>query len=140
MEKDQDKQLSRLNRKNCQVISVTYFSELEGEYLRLKQIHSRFNHGVDDLINLLATNEEGNPIYQGRGLPGSRFNPANLEIASKATLLEEAFKFTQDVLAHFIVSLPADEQITMVQQAMLPLFKNLDAVKAYTAAQSIGNV
>ena len=37
------------------------------------------------------------------------------------------------------MSLPADEQIAMVQQVLLPLFKNLDVVKAYIAAQSVNN-
>ena len=45
----------------------------------------------------------------------------------------------RDALAHFIISLPAHEQIYMVHEAMLPLLKNLDTIKAYIAAKTIGN-
>ena len=72
-------------------------------------------------------------------MPESRYNPDNEDIARKASRIEEVLKSTKDALAHFIISLPTDEQIDIVQEAILPLLKNLDAIKAYVAAQSIGN-
>ena len=107
-------------------ITRNNFSDLEEEYIRLKEVHSRFPSKVNNWSDLLDTDKEGDPIYPERGMPESRYNPDNEDIARKASLIE-VLKYTKDALAHFIISLPADEQINIVQETMLPLLKNLDA-------------
>ena len=67
-------------------------------------------------------------------MPQSKYNPDNEHIVRKTSLLEEVLISTRDALAHFMVSLPAPEKIYMVQEARIPLLKNLDAIKAYVAA------
>ena len=61
------------------------------------------------------------------------------KLPEKTSLIEEVLISTRDALAHFIISLPAPEQIYMVQEAMLPFLKNHDTIKAHFAAKSIGN-
>ena len=51
-----------------------------------------------------------------------------------ASQIEEVLNSTRATLAHFIVSLPAPEQVFMVQEAILSFLKDLHAIKA---AQSI---
>ena len=92
---------------SCQTISRNNFSNLEKEYVGLKEVHSRFISKVDGEIELLDSDEEGNPTYQARGMPESRYNPDNEDITRKTSLIEEVLTSTEDVLAHFIVSLPA---------------------------------
>ena len=53
--------------------------------------------------------------------------------------MEEVLISTRDTLACLIISLPAPEQIYIVQEAILPCLKNLYTIKAYFAANSIGN-
>ncbi len=53
--------------------------------------------------------------------------------------LEDILTSARNALANFITSLPAHEQIYIVQEAILPFHKNLEAIKAYCAAQAIGN-
>merc|ERR1712082_203533 len=69
----------------------------------------------------------------------SRYNPDNQDLARKTSDLEDILTSARDALANFITSLPAQEQIYIVQEAILPFHKNLEAIKAYCAAQSIGN-
>jgi len=72
-------------------------------------------------------------------MPESRYNPDNQDLARKTSDLEEILTSARDALANFITSLPAHEQIYIVQEAILPFHKNLEALKAYCAALSIGN-
>ena len=73
-------------------------------------------------------------------MPESRYNPDNQDLARKTSQLEEILTSTRDALANFVISLPAHEQIYIVQEAILPFHKNLDAIKAYCARNPIGNV
>ena len=108
---EQEEQVNKLRRKSCQPIWSINFSNLEEEYIYLKEVHSSFLSKVDHWIKLLDTDEEGNPIYLERGMPKSKYNPDNEDIARKTSLIEEVFTSTIDALAHFKVSLPASEQI-----------------------------
>ena len=77
-----------------QTITRNTFSGLEEEYICLKDLHSRFPSKVNDWIDLLDTDKEGNPIYPARGMFESRYNSDNKDIAKKnsqkmfSTLLE----------------------------------------------------
>ena len=137
LERERDKITNRLRRKARQTISRINFSELEEGYSHLKEVHSRFLSKVDDWTELLETDEEGEPEYPQRGMPESRYNPDNEELSRKASLIEEALISTRDALSQFVISLPAPDQIYMVQEAMLPFLKNLDTIKAYIAAKSV---
>ena len=79
-----------------------------------------FNSKMKDLIMLLDTDEEGNPKYLASRTPKSKYNPDNQDIVRKASQIEEVFSSTRATLAHFIVSLPAPEQVFMVQEAGVP--------------------
>ena len=57
----------------------------------------------------------------------------------KTSLLEEVLDSVKDALAHFVVSLPARDQILIVREASLPFLKNLDDLKAYCSEQSAAN-
>ena len=88
LEKDKDKQINKLRRKSCQTITRINISGLEDDYAHLKDIHSRFNFKADDWIELLDTDEEGDPIYPAAGMPESRYNPDNKDVAKKISLME----------------------------------------------------
>ena len=86
LERERDKQVNKTRRMSWQTITSNTFSGLEEEYIRLKDLHLRFPSKVNDWIDLLDTDEEGNPIYQARGIPESRYNPDNEDIARKNSL------------------------------------------------------
>ena len=73
-----------------QTISGINFFNLEDEYVCLKEVYSRFLSKVDYWIKLLDTDEEDNPIYPVRGMPESRYNPDNEEIARKTSLMSSS--------------------------------------------------
>ena len=140
LERERDKEANKLRRKACQTILRINFSQLEEGYVCVKGLHDRFTSRIDDWIELLETNEDGEPTYPQRGMPESRYNPDNQDLARKTSQLEEILTSARDALANFVISLPAHEQIFIVQEAILPFHKNLDAIKAYCAEKSIGNV
>ena len=92
-----------------------------------------------DLDILLNPDEEGNPEYTARRTPESNYNLDNKDIVRKISQVEEVLDSTRDALIHFILSLPAAEQVFMVQQATLPCLKKLDVIKAYVAEKPIVN-
>ena len=73
-------------------------------------------------------------------MPKSRYNPDNQALARKTSQIEEILTSTRDALANFVISLPAHEQIYIVQEAILPFHKNLDTITAYSARNPISNV
>ena len=117
---EQEEQVNKFTRRINQLFWRINFSKFQDEYIDLNEIHSMFNSKMKDLIMLLDTDEEGNPIYPARGMPESRYNPDNEDIVRKASQIEEVFNSTRAALAH----LPAPEQIYMVQEARFPLLKN----------------
>ena len=82
----------------------------------------------------LDSDKEGDPKYPVRGMPESRYNPGNEDIARKTYLIKEVLTSTRDALVCFIVSLPALEQVYIAQKAVIPFLKNIDTIKAYLAA------
>ena len=127
LERERDKQVNKTRRMSRQTITRNTFSGLEEEYIHLKDLHSRFPSKVNDWIDLLDTDKEGDPIYPARGMPESRYNP---DIARKNSLSEDVLNSIRDILAPFILSLSALEQYILVQEIMLPCLKDLEAVKA----------
>ena len=117
LERERDKEASRLRRKVRQAVLRINFSQLEEGYIRVKGLHDRFTTRIDDWIELLEVNEDGEPIFPERGNPGARYNPDNQELSMKDSQLEDIFTFARDALSNFVISLPAHE---------LPfLFRNL---------------
>ena len=112
---------------------------MEQEHLRLKELHIRIPSRIEDWTELLDTNQEGEPIYPARGEGESRYRPDNEEIIRENSLSEDVLNSSRDKLAHFIASLSADNHSFIVEEINLPCLKNLEAVKAYIAAQVIGN-
>ena len=139
LERERDKEANKLRRRARQTILRINFSQLEEGYARVKEIHDRFTSKREDWIELLGTNEDGEPTYPQRGMPESRYNPDNQDLARKTSDLEDILTSARNALANFITSLPAHKQIYIVQEAILPFHKNLEAIKAYCAAQAIGN-
>lgn len=140
LERERFKEANKLRRKAHQNILRIDFSQLEEGYGRFKEIHDRFTSRIDDWIELLEINENGEPTYPERGMPESRYNPEYQDLARKTSQLEEILTSARDALANFILSLPGHEQIYIIQEAILPFHKNLDAIKAYCAEKSIGYV
>ena len=139
LERERDKEANKLRRRARQTILRINFSQLEEGYARVKEIHDRFTSKREDWIELLGTNEDGEPTYPQRGMPESRYNPDNQDLARKTSDLEDILTSARNALANFITSLPAHEQIYIVQEAILPFHKNLEAIKAYCDAQAINN-
>ena len=81
-----DRQVKKIRRMAQQSITRNSFSGLEQEYIQLKDLHARFPSRVNNWIDLLDTDEEGNPIYPARGMPESRYNPDNENIIGKNSL------------------------------------------------------
>merc|ERR1712240_86356 len=140
LERERDKEANTFRRMARQTFLRINFSQLEEGYVRVKGLHDRFTSRIDDWIELLETNDDGEPTYPQRGMPESRYNPDNQDLARKTSQLEEILTSARDALANFVISLPAHEQIFIVQEAIFPFHKNLDAIKAYCAEKSIGNV
>ena len=92
-----------------------------------------------DLDILLNPDEEGNPENTTRRTPKSNYHLDNKDIVRKISRVEEVLDSIRDALIHFILSLPAAEQVFMVQQATLPCLKKLDVIKAYVAKKPIFN-
>ena len=61
------------------------FSGLEEDYAHLMDIHSIFNSKVDDWIELLDTEKEGDPIYSAAGMPETRYNSDNMDVVRKTS-------------------------------------------------------
>ena len=120
-------------------ITNNSFSRLEQEYIRLKDLHTRIPSRIDDWIDLLDTDQEGEPIYSARGEAKSRYRPDNEDIIRINSLSEDALSSTRNILANFIISLSPQEQSLLVKEIMLHCLKNLEAVKIYIAVQAIGN-
>ena len=139
LEREREREANRLRRRARQTILRINFSQLEEGYARIKEIHDRFTSKREDWIELLGTNEDGEPTYPQRGMPESRYNPDNQDLARKTSDLEDILTSARNALANFITSLPAHEQIYIVQEAILPFHKNLEAIKAYCDAQAINN-
>ena len=99
----------------------------------------RFNSKRENWIKLLGTNEDGEPTYPQRGMPESRYNPDNQDLARRTSDIEDILTSARQALANFITSLPAHEQRYIVQEAILPFHKNLEDIKAYCDAQVIDN-
>ena len=83
LERERDRLTNRLRRRTRQTISRNNFSDLEEQYSHLKEVNSRFFYKVDDWTDLLETNEDGEPVYPQRGMPESRYNPDNEDLARK---------------------------------------------------------
>merc|ERR1711989_52547 len=139
LERERDKKANKFRRRAHQTILRINFSQLEEGYTRVKEIHDRFTSKREDWIKLLVTNEDGEPTYPQRGMPESRYNPDNQDLARKTSDLEDILTSARNALANFITSLPAHKQIYIVQEAILPFHKNLEAIKAYCDAQAIDN-
>ena len=131
LERERDKEATRLRRKARQAILRINFSQIEEGYIQVKGLHNRTTSRIDDWIKLLEVNDDGEPTFPDRGMPGARYNPDNQELAMKDSQLEEIFTSARDALSNFVISLPAHEQPYIVQESTLPFLKNLEAIKAY---------
>ena len=109
------------------------------EHLCLKELHIRIPSRIKDWAELLDTNQEGEPIYPEASQGESRYRPDNQEIIRENSLSEDVLNSSRDKLAHFISSLSAENHSFLVREITLPCLKNLEAIKAYNAAQVIGN-
>ena len=136
--RERDKEVNKLRRKVHQTITRANFSRLQEDYVRVKGIDDRLASKIDDWTELLEADEDGEPIYPQRGMPESRYNPGNEDLARKASLLEEVLVSAKDALAKFIISAPANEQALIVDEATLPFLKNIDNLKVYCAAKAAG--
>ena len=81
LERERDKEVNKLRSKVPQIISRINFSQLEEGYVHVYEIHARFISKIFDWIKLLETNEDGEPAYPQRGMPESRYNPDNEDLA-----------------------------------------------------------
>ena len=125
LERERERQVNKTRRMSWQTITRNTFSGLEQEYICLKDLHSRLPSRINDWIDLLDADKEGNPIYPARGMPESRYNPDNEDIIRKNSLSEDVLNSTRDILAHFIISLSAQDQSLLVQEIMLSCLKDL---------------
>ena len=85
LERERDKEANKLRRRARQTILRINFSQLEEGYACVKEIHDRFTSKREDWIELLGTNEDGEPTYPQRGMPESRYNPDNQDLARKTS-------------------------------------------------------
>ena len=83
LERERDKEASRLRRKVRQAVLRINFSQIEEGYIQVKGLHDRFTTRIDDWIEILEVNEDGEPIFPAIGNPGARYNPGNQELTMK---------------------------------------------------------
>ena len=102
LEWERDKEVNKLRRKSRQTISIYNFTELEDIYIRVRDIHSRFNSKIDDWTELLDTDQEGDPVFPERGFPESRYSPDNEDLSRKTSQMEEILITTWDV-SHYLL-------------------------------------
>ena len=126
-------------RKTCQLNWSINFSGLQEHYIYLKEIYNEFYFKMIDLDILLNPDEEGNPENTTRRTPESNYNLDNKDIVRKISQVEEVLDSARDALIYFVTSLPAPEQVFMIQQATIPWLKDLDVIKAYVAEKPIVN-
>ena len=139
LEREREREANRLRRRARQTILRINFSQLEEGYARVKEIHDRFTSKREDWIKLLGTNKDGEPTFPQSGMPESRYNPENQDLARRTSAIEDILTSARQALANFIISLPAHKQRYIVQEAILPFHKNLEDIKAYCDAQVIDN-
>ena len=77
LERERDKEATRLRRKARQAILRINFSQIEEGYIWVKGLHDRFTSRIDDWIELLEVNDDDEPTFPDRGMPGARYNPDN---------------------------------------------------------------
>ena len=92
-----------------------------------------------DLDILVNPDQEGNPENTTRRMPESNNNLDDKDIVRKISQVEEVLDSARDSLIYFVMSLPAPEQVFMIQQATIPWLKDLDVIKAYVAEKPIVN-
>ena len=134
LEREREREANRLRRRARQTILRINFSQLEEGYARVKEIHNRFASKREDWIKLLGTNKDGEPTFPQSGMPESRYNPENQDLARRTSAIEDILTSARQALANFIISLPAHKQRYLVQEAILPFHKNLEDIKAYCDA------
>ena len=69
LEREQDKYTNRLRRLNHQTLSRFNFEGLENTFIVTTDLNSRLNLRINDWVDLLDSDEEGNPIYPQRRMP-----------------------------------------------------------------------
>ena len=138
LQRERDKEVTKLKRRIRQTITLFNFNELENIYIHIRDISSRFNAKIDDWTELLDENEEGEPIYPERGMPETRYTPGNEDLNRKTNVMKEVLTLTRDALIKFMVSLPAPKQLLLAEEASLPFLKNIDIIKKHTAAKATG--
>ena len=68
LEREREREANRLRRRARQTILRINFSQLEEGYARVKEIHNRFASKREDWIELLGTNEDGEPTFPQSGI------------------------------------------------------------------------
>ena len=82
------RETNKLKRKIQQTILRLSFSELEGSYICIRNIHSILISNIDDLTDILETDDQGDCDYTGREMPERRFNPDSENLARKTSLMD----------------------------------------------------
>ena len=66
LERERDKEATRLRRKARQAILRINFSQIEEGYIQVKGLHVTFISRIDDWIELLEVNDDGEPTFPDR--------------------------------------------------------------------------
>ena len=83
LERERDKEASRLRRKVRQAVLRINFSQIEEGYIQVKGLHNRFTTWIDDWIEILEVNEDVEPIFPAIENSGASYNPGNQELSMK---------------------------------------------------------
>ena len=108
LEKERNKEVNKLRRKQKQTLSWYNLADLESIYIYVRDLHSRLISKIDDWTDLLDTDDQGDPIYPDPGMPESRYAPDSEDLTRKTSVIEEVLTSTRDVLITLMASLPPD--------------------------------
>ena len=117
LERERDKITSRLKRKSRQILTRFNFQDLEDTHIATIDLYSRLNSRIKDWADLLETDKDGDTIYPNQGVSGYCYSPDGQEFSRKTRIIEEVLSFSQEVMMTFLMSLPAQEQLELSQEA-----------------------
>ena len=63
LERERDKEATKLRRKVRQAIFRINFTQIEEGFIRVKGLHNRLTSRIDDWIELLEVDEDGEPTF-----------------------------------------------------------------------------
>ena len=105
LERERDRTTNRLRRSCNKTLTKFNFGRMEDLYIALMDLDSRLSLRINNLEEMLDSDESGNPIYPDRGMPKYRYSLEAEDFSRKTKTMEEVLSLSQETLNKFLLSL-----------------------------------